>query len=118
MPELDWLVSAGAGCLGFVLGALIGLFVADSDRTTATVFTSAVGVIVGAGIIGLFKFLFGGSPITREIWFYPVGLAIGFLCGLLISHVWHRWLLSRGIADWQVKEKLAAIRHTENQTVD
>jgi hypothetical protein len=70
-------VVIGIGCaaLGAALGGIIAYYIAKVRDFNLRGLTSVVGILGGAGVIGIFK-LMGGDP-SVAFWFYPVGLLVG-----------------------------------------
>jgi len=82
------LVAVGACSLGILLGALIGIFVAQSEKFDAKALNSAISVLGGSGVIAVFH-LVGGKGVTLLdpwYWLYPVGLLVGFLFRMAIGY--------------------------------
>ena len=79
---LDWIAALGAACFGSVVGSIVGFYLAGARELTIRILVSGLGMFAGAGVVALFHLLTAQPPVGREIWFYPIGLAIGFVLGL------------------------------------
>ena len=79
---MDWLVASGTISLGLLIGALVGWFVNESKIMNDRVLGTAISILSGAGVLGL---LSGSRSSTREYWFYPVGLLVGFVVVTVIE---------------------------------
>ena len=76
---MDWVIVAGATSLGVLIGALVGWYFSESQKTTPLVLGVSISALVGSSILAMFSFLAGAKGPTHEYWFYPVGLLIGFV---------------------------------------
>jgi ABC-type transport system involved in multi-copper enzyme maturation permease subunit len=83
---MDWVVALGTVSLGVVIGTLVGFYVGEAKELTRRVVTSAISIFAGAGVLAIFQFLGAYSSAGHEVWFYPIGLAIGFGLGLRYSY--------------------------------
>ena len=83
---MDWVVALGAGSFGFVVGAMVAFFVEEAEKFGIKQVIAAMTVFTGAGVTGLIQFLSSGH-VTRECWFYPIGLAGGFVIGLIYDRI-------------------------------
>jgi F0F1-type ATP synthase assembly protein I len=83
--DLDWVVVAGALCLGILIGALVGWYVSEAQKTTPLVLVVSISALVGSSVLAMFSFLAGLRGPTHEYWFYPVGLLIGFVIVIVIE---------------------------------
>ena len=70
----------GAALLGFLIGMLVGFFVQEAKEWTRSAMTASVAVLTGAGVAALLRH---GSPDPQGVWFYPIGLVIGFGFGTI-----------------------------------
>lgn len=82
---MDWTVVAGALCLGLLIGALVGWYVSEAEKTTPIVLGVSISALVGSSVLAMFSFLAGLRGPTHEYWFYPVGLLIGFVVAIMID---------------------------------
>lgn len=82
----DWIVASGAGALGLMLGALTGWLARDAKTLQEKVIGTAIFILAGAWVLSLMT---GGGRPTRDYWFYPLGLLIGFLIVLAIEIYLH-----------------------------
>jgi drug/metabolite transporter (DMT)-like permease len=80
---MDWVIAAGAFCLGMLIGAMVGWYFSEAQKTTALVLTVSISAAVGSSVLAMFSFLAGGGKPTHEYWFYPIGLLVGF--GIVIG---------------------------------
>src|SRR6185312_8384701 len=74
-PRL-WLVGLGCCCLGILIGALVAIFVVETERFNFAALSGVISILCGAGVIAIFHTL-GGRQYVPEYWFYPVGLLGG-----------------------------------------
>ena len=65
----------GATLLGFIIGMLVGFFTQEAKEWTRSAMMASVAVLTGAGALALLRY---GAPDPYGVWFYPVGLVIGF----------------------------------------
>ncbi len=84
---MDLIVASGSAGLGFVIGALIGFYIDEADKLTLRVISGAISVIAGAGVIAIFRLLSSEHGITRENWFYGIGLPAGFILALIYNQI-------------------------------
>jgi hypothetical protein len=85
---MDWIVASGAFSFGAVVGILTGYFVSEAEKMDQKILKSAVGVVGGTAVLGLFSLLTGPNGIPHEIWLYPVGLLVGFIGATVYEHVY------------------------------
>lgn len=71
----DTIPAVGATLLGFIIGMLVAFFVQEAKEWTRSAMTASVAVLTGAGALALLRY---GAPDPHGVWFYPVGLVIGF----------------------------------------
>jgi hypothetical protein len=79
---MDAIVAMGAGALGLMLGVLTGWLVRDAKTLQEKVIGTAIFILAGAGVLNLIT---GSGRPTRDYWFYPLGLLIGFLIVLAVD---------------------------------
>jgi ABC-type transport system involved in multi-copper enzyme maturation permease subunit len=84
---MDWLVVTGSTCLGLLIGSLVGWFVNETEQMNEKVLATAVSVLSGAGVWGIFRAVSGVATPTREYWFYPIGLLVGFTI-VTLAEIW------------------------------
>lgn len=85
--EMDWVVICGSLSLGMLVGVLVGFFVQESRTWAHRELSAAVAALAVTGVLAILRF----DAHQREIWFYPIGLVVGFIIGT----VW----------DWKPDEK-------------
>ena len=83
---MDWMVASGAFSFGAVVGILTGYFVSEAAKMDHKILKSALGVMVGTGVLALFSLLIGPKEPPHEIWLYPCGLLIGFVGATAYEH--------------------------------
>jgi hypothetical protein len=83
--DLDWVIVTGALCLGILIGAIVGWYFSEAQKTTAVVLGFSISALVGSSVLAMFSFLAGLRGPTHEYWFYPVGLLIGFVIVIAIE---------------------------------
>jgi O-antigen/teichoic acid export membrane protein len=76
----DLLPPVGAMLLGFIIGMLVAFFVQEAKEWTRSALTASVSVLTGAGSMALLHY---GAPDPQSVWFYPIGLVIGFGFGTI-----------------------------------
>jgi hypothetical protein len=81
---MDWVIVAGALCLGGLIGAMVGWYYNKEVPTTAML-AASISALVGSSVLAMFSFLAGLKGPTHEYWFYPVGLFFGFMIVTLIE---------------------------------
>jgi MFS family permease len=101
---MDLLVAGGTFSLGILIGILIAYFVDEADKMDRGVLYGAVGVIGGVGVIAVFHLLGGRNGTTREYWFYPIGLLVGFFIGSVLA-----WYLPPEITDAMRRRRIREI---------
>ncbi len=69
----------GAVSLGVVIGWLVSYFVRRFKKFNPQILASTIPIFIGGGVI---KFLQDNSS---AIWFYPIGLLIGFSLNVLFA---------------------------------
>ncbi|MGY4289150.1 putative membrane protein [Bradyrhizobium sp. LM2.7] len=72
--------AVGITLLGFIIGMLVGFFVQETDEWTRSAMAASVAVLTGAGVVALLRY---GAPDPQGVWFYPIGLVIGFGFGTI-----------------------------------
>jgi hypothetical protein len=107
---MDWIIAAGSGCLGFLVGVFLAYFVFELDKMDHKALYAAVGVIGGASVIAIFHLL-GGLHVDsrREYWFYPMGLLVGFIAGTI-----HEYIAPSEIYEAKLKRRVKAIGNGED----
>jgi tetrahydromethanopterin S-methyltransferase subunit C len=80
----DLLPAVGATLLGFIIGMLVGFFAQEAKEWTRSAMTASVAVLTGAGALALLRY---GAPELHGVWFYPVGLVIGFGFGTIWEEI-------------------------------
>jgi uncharacterized membrane protein len=80
------IANAGSACLGGVIGYLVIFFVTRFDTYSPKVLSALIGAILGSAVIG---FLTKLSGYKDAIWYYPVGLAIGVVVGIILYWIRH-----------------------------
>jgi len=72
-----WVVISGVCSLGLLVGVLVAFFVQEAKTWGHKELSSAVGAFAATGVLALLR-LNGDPP---EVWFYPIGLVVGFIIG-------------------------------------
>jgi uncharacterized membrane protein YadS len=80
LKNRDAVDAVGATLLGFIIGMLVGFFAQEAKEWTRSAMTASVAVLTGAGVVALLRY---GAPDPHGVWFYPVGLVIGFGFGTI-----------------------------------
>ncbi len=80
----DLIAAVGATLLGFIIGMLVSFFVQEAEQWTRSAMVASVTVLTGAGALALLRY---GAPDQHGIWFYPVGLLIGFGFGTVWEEI-------------------------------
>jgi O-antigen/teichoic acid export membrane protein len=75
--EMDWVVICGSLSLGMLVGMLVGFFVQESKTWAHRELSAAVAALAVTGVLAILRF----DAHQREIWFYPIGLVVGFIIG-------------------------------------
>ncbi len=81
LQRMKVIPAIGATCLGIVVGLLIRYFIRRFKRFTPQVFGSLLSIVLGGTTIRL---LSGDQQI---VWFYPIGLLLGFILYTLFD-IW------------------------------
>jgi hypothetical protein len=76
----DAIPAVGATLLDFMIGMLVGFFVQEAKEWTRSAMTASVAVLAGAGLLTLLRYR---APDPQGVWFYPVGIVIGFGFGTI-----------------------------------
>jgi len=71
----------GATLLGLIVGMLVGFFAQEAEKWTQLAMTASIGVLVSSGGMALLHY--GAASDPRAVWFYPIGLVIGFGVGTI-----------------------------------
>jgi len=79
----DWMVLLGAFWLGALIGALLGFYVQEAETWQLGALAGSVSTVAGSGVIAFLQYLNHNTGVTREAWFYPIGLVGGFIVGTL-----------------------------------
>lgn len=87
--DLDWIIAIGALCLGVLIGALVGWYFSEQNKTTPLVLGVSISALVGSSVLAMFSFLAGLKGPTHEYWFYPMGLLIGFVIVIVLEMVFY-----------------------------
>jgi hypothetical protein len=74
----------GSTCLGVVVGWLVRYFLFRFEKFNVQILGSTISILTGGVIIVFFNSV---DPNKEVIWFYPIGLLIGFV----IYSVTARW---------------------------
>ena len=69
----------GSTALGIVIGWLVRYFIRRFENFTAAALGSVVSIIIGGAVV---KFL---GPDASTLWFYPIGLLLGFVIYQVIA---------------------------------
>ena len=81
---MDAIVAMGAGALGLLLGALTGWLVREAKTLQEKVIGTAIFILAGAWVLSLIS-----GTRTHDLWFYPLGLLVGFLIVLGVDIYLH-----------------------------
>jgi len=84
---MNWIIALGASSLGIVIGILVAWFVLEAKEMNLKVLSASVTVLTGGAVMGLFQFLSHSQ--TSEIWFYPIGLLVGFCAASIIDTIYY-----------------------------
>src|ERR1041385_8860412 len=86
---MDWMIVAGATCLGILIGAIVAWYFSAAQETglTVPVLLGAISAIAGSSVLAMFSFLAGLKGPTSEYWFYPVGLLAGFTAIMCAEYI-------------------------------
>jgi hypothetical protein len=76
---MSWIPALGSTCMGLVIGWLIRYFIRRFKSFNTKALGSVVSIIAGGAIV---HFLQADSTAR---WFYPIGLALGFIVYSLIA---------------------------------
>jgi hypothetical protein len=76
---MDLITVLGVTCLGILVGVLVGYYVNEAKKMDYSVLQGSIWVLAGAGVVAVFSLVGGSHEPTREYWFYPMGLLVGFL---------------------------------------
>ena len=77
--KMDWVIVSGASSLGLLIGIFVGFFVQEAEKWDHRALSSAGPAFAGAGTLAILHWAASGP--TRELWFYPIGLVVGFIIG-------------------------------------
>lgn len=79
-------ITLGSVCLGILIGSLVRTVVFQTEKLTEKTLLSLVAVMVGATVLGMFK-AFSGEKMPEQVYFYPVGLLVGYAGTLILQAV-------------------------------
>jgi hypothetical protein len=84
---MDWVIVAGCLCLDAIIGAFATFYFSSNhkERTSTKVLVATTSACIGTSVMAMFSFLAGLAGPTREYWFYPVGLFVGFVFVMIID---------------------------------
>ncbi|MEH2505607.1 hypothetical protein V1290_004418 [Bradyrhizobium sp. AZCC 1578] len=87
---MDWVIVAGCLCLGAIIGSFATFYFFSNykERTGTKVLVATTSACIGTSVMAMFSFLAGFAGPTREYWFYPVGLFIGFAFVMILDFVY------------------------------
>jgi Na+-translocating ferredoxin:NAD+ oxidoreductase RnfD subunit len=71
-------VVLGAAALGMLIGSMVRVVFRQMKKLDAKALASLVSLMVGAGVIGLFRAI-SGQKLPDDIYFYPLGLLLGYV---------------------------------------
>jgi hypothetical protein len=108
---MDWLIVIGTLCIGLLIGSFVGYFLNEADEMSDAVLRTSVSILAGGGVVALFGLLAPGG-VSREVWFYPIGLLVGFVTAPFSDRAFDR-LYDR----WGPPERASARRtgHTKKK---
>ena len=78
---MELLPAIGATCLGIVIGWLVRYFLKRFKNYTPQILGSLISILFGGAIL---FFLEKGKD---AIWFYPIGLLIGFIVYSMVAYL-------------------------------
>lgn len=115
---MDWLTFSGTCSLGIVIGWMVRRTFNQQQKLDAKVLGTIVSVMVGAGVIGLFKGFSGGHSMPREVYGYLIGL----LCGIVFTAIGDFIAMAGGETEEDIRErrielKNALVHHLANQSL-
>lgn len=88
---MDWVIVVGALSLGLLIGALVGWYFSEAQKTTPVVLGVSISALVGSSVLAMFSFLSGSHGPSHEYWFYPVGLLIGFVIVIALEMTFYTY---------------------------
>jgi Na+-translocating ferredoxin:NAD+ oxidoreductase RnfD subunit len=71
-------VILGSAALGMLIGSMVRVVFRQMKTLDVKALASLVSLMVGAGVIGLFRAI-SGQKLPDDIYFYPVGLLLGYV---------------------------------------
>jgi hypothetical protein len=91
MHDTNLLMLSGTIALGMVIGWMVRRTFIQQQKLDAKVLGSIISVMVGAGVLGIFKFFSGGinGPLPNEVYGYPIGLLAGVLATAFADFATH-----------------------------
>ena len=75
----DWVVISGALSLGLLPGVLVAFFVQEAETWNHSALGFSVAALATSGVVAILRYTV--SDAGEMIWFYPIGLVIGFIIG-------------------------------------
>lgn len=82
---MDWVIILGSTCMGIAMGWLVRYLLERIMAFDVKALGAVVPIIIGAVMLGFFQLVGGVHGITREFFFYPVGLILGVFIPSLLA---------------------------------
>jgi hypothetical protein len=82
-PE-NWVVISGVSSLGLLTGVLVAFFVQEAEEWNHRALGYSVATLASSGVLALLRLAeiyVAPNDDTQVIWFYPIGLVVGFVIG-------------------------------------
>ena len=82
-PE-SWVVISGVSSLGLLTGVLVAFFVQEAEEWNRRALGYSVAALASSGVLALLRLAeiyVAPKDDTQVIWFYPIGLVVGFVIG-------------------------------------
>lgn len=76
----DLLPAVGGAFLGLIIGMLVGFYAQEAEVWTRQAMTASVAVLTGAGALALLRY---NAADPHGVWYYPIGLVVGFGLGTI-----------------------------------
>lgn len=73
-------IAVGATCFGIVIGLLVRYFLRRFETYTPQILGTVISIIAGGSAVSFF------DTNKSAIWFYPIGLLIGFISYSIVAY--------------------------------